>query len=398
MDVPAHDPVGIRLRGTDGGPVRLPDRGAHHWLTRVADARRTPTALVAGGPDIPGGDGVQRGSLLLRVAGGGVVGGLDRRRTARNRTRSSRSGVGRVGDRRTPRIACGGVGARAVVWKSLDDGLGEHWREETRRSWLDRIRTRPPLGRILSMPFVLRPWGVRRVGNVSYGDAGRFNLLNVPPPFTDRHSTRAHLLPRRRLLPGATEHRLPGASVPSRLRGVGDGQRQLPAQATGRILRPCGRRQEGDRLGPTARTRLRSRSIDRGAVRWVGRRHAGLRGGADPQRPLLSARVRTSRHVGECRGESVRLVRRVLRGGGPTGPMGALVTGRSTLHRSSSHTVPRTHSLRSTARHSHITCAPSRPNPVAFAGLPHGHHTLTCSTRFASQRWSIVARQLYGTT
>ena len=42
-----------------------------------------------------------------------------------------------------------------------------------------RLRRRLPLGRILFAPFVFRRGDVRRVPNISYGDAGKWNLLDV---------------------------------------------------------------------------------------------------------------------------------------------------------------------------------------------------------------------------
>jgi acetyl esterase/lipase len=71
-------------------------------------------------------------------------------------------------------IALRGARDRPVVEHALDDGLGTGWRES-----IHGVRKRPPLGRILFMPFVLRPRSVERVRNVSYGPAGRFNLLDV---------------------------------------------------------------------------------------------------------------------------------------------------------------------------------------------------------------------------
>ena len=71
-------------------------------------------------------------------------------------------------------IAWRGAAARPVVEHALDEGLGVGWREAVHGA-----RTRVPLGRILFMPFVLRPRSVARVRNISYGPAGRFNLLDV---------------------------------------------------------------------------------------------------------------------------------------------------------------------------------------------------------------------------
>ena len=76
-------------------------------------------------------------------------------------------------------IASRGARERPVVEHALDDGLGSGWREATRPDLIERVRKRPPLARILFMPIVFRPARVKRVGNVPYGDAGRYNLLDV---------------------------------------------------------------------------------------------------------------------------------------------------------------------------------------------------------------------------
>lgn len=76
-------------------------------------------------------------------------------------------------------IAWRGARERSVVANALQDGLGDRWRDECRPDLIEPVRTGPPLARILAMPFVLRPRRVRRVRDVSYGDAGRLNLLDV---------------------------------------------------------------------------------------------------------------------------------------------------------------------------------------------------------------------------
>lgn len=76
-------------------------------------------------------------------------------------------------------IAWRGVQARPVVERALHDALAARWREKSRSGLIEGTRKRPPLVRILFMPFVLRPRRVKRVRNVPYGPAGRFNLLDV---------------------------------------------------------------------------------------------------------------------------------------------------------------------------------------------------------------------------
>jgi acetyl esterase/lipase len=76
-------------------------------------------------------------------------------------------------------IAWRGARERPIVERALDEGLGSGWLDHVRPELVEGIRQGPPLARILSMPFVFRPAKVKRVGNLSYGDAGRFNLLDV---------------------------------------------------------------------------------------------------------------------------------------------------------------------------------------------------------------------------
>jgi hypothetical protein len=70
-------------------------------------------------------------------------------------------------------IAWRGARERSVVERALGDGLGAGWREATRPRLIDGIRKRPPLARIIFMPFVFRPFSVTRVRSVPYGEAGR---------------------------------------------------------------------------------------------------------------------------------------------------------------------------------------------------------------------------------
>jgi len=57
------------------------------------------------------------------------------------------------------------------VDRALDQTLGAH-----------RPRRRPPYARILLAPYLMRRRDVERVANISYGDAGRWNLLDVYRP------------------------------------------------------------------------------------------------------------------------------------------------------------------------------------------------------------------------
>lgn len=76
-------------------------------------------------------------------------------------------------------IAWRGAQARPVVGLALDDGLGVGWREDTDPRLLAEVRDRPPIARILLMPFVWQPRRVERTRNIRYGDTGRANLLDV---------------------------------------------------------------------------------------------------------------------------------------------------------------------------------------------------------------------------
>jgi acetyl esterase/lipase len=76
-------------------------------------------------------------------------------------------------------IAWQGTRARTVVGNALSEGLGAGWRAATDRTLVVDIRRRPPIARILLMPFVMRPRAVERIGNISYGEFGRHNLLDL---------------------------------------------------------------------------------------------------------------------------------------------------------------------------------------------------------------------------
>ncbi len=81
------------------------------------------------------------------------------------------------------------VGLVVVVWQglragpavnhALDEGLGDGWRTTIDTGMAARLRRRLPLARILFGPFFVRRRDVERVADLSYGDAGRRNLLDV---------------------------------------------------------------------------------------------------------------------------------------------------------------------------------------------------------------------------
>ncbi len=67
-----------------------------------------------------------------------------------------------------------------VIERALSEALGPNWRSEVDAELAARLRRRVPLARILFWPFPWpRPGAVERIKNVSYGDAGRSNLLDV---------------------------------------------------------------------------------------------------------------------------------------------------------------------------------------------------------------------------
>lgn len=75
-----------------------------------------------------------------------------------------------------------GLQARPVVDRALSEGLGVAWRTDLDPALADGLRDRPPLVRIVLRPVLRRRHDVVRVANISYGDAGRRNLLDVYRP------------------------------------------------------------------------------------------------------------------------------------------------------------------------------------------------------------------------
>ncbi|WP_326822868.1 alpha/beta hydrolase [Streptosporangium sp. NBC_01756] len=76
-------------------------------------------------------------------------------------------------------IAHRGLGDRARIEHALDQELGTGWRAAIDADLAEGLRRRPPLARILFLPILKRRLDVRRVANLSYGDAGPLNLLDV---------------------------------------------------------------------------------------------------------------------------------------------------------------------------------------------------------------------------
>ncbi len=76
-------------------------------------------------------------------------------------------------------IAWRGLQAGPAVDHALSEGLGSEWRTDLDPGLAARLRRRLPLARILFGPFFFRRRDVERIANISYGDAGKLNLLDV---------------------------------------------------------------------------------------------------------------------------------------------------------------------------------------------------------------------------
>ncbi|MER7812019.1 alpha/beta hydrolase [Streptomyces sp900116325] len=68
-----------------------------------------------------------------------------------------------------------GLRTDQVVGRALEEGLGADWRDRLHVP----LRRRRPWARILLLSRLMRRRGVERIPNISYGDAGRRNLLDI---------------------------------------------------------------------------------------------------------------------------------------------------------------------------------------------------------------------------
>lgn len=68
-----------------------------------------------------------------------------------------------------------GLRTDQVVGRALEEGLGADWRDRVHIP----LRRRRPWARILLLSRLMRRRGVERISNISYGDAGRRNLLDI---------------------------------------------------------------------------------------------------------------------------------------------------------------------------------------------------------------------------
>ena len=72
-----------------------------------------------------------------------------------------------------------GFQTRRVVGAALAAELGPRWRGTIEPDLAGHLRRRLPYPRILLTPFAVRHPNVERIANIPYGDAGRWNLLDV---------------------------------------------------------------------------------------------------------------------------------------------------------------------------------------------------------------------------
>ncbi|MCP2328415.1 acetyl esterase/lipase [Hamadaea flava] len=76
-------------------------------------------------------------------------------------------------------VAYQGWRDRSAIERAVVDGLGADWRTTIDADLAAGLHHRLPWARILFLPFFRRRPDVRRVADLSYGDAGRRNLLDV---------------------------------------------------------------------------------------------------------------------------------------------------------------------------------------------------------------------------
>lgn len=79
----------------------------------------------------------------------------------------------------TPVLVRRSLAARPAVERALGDGLGPEWRGAIDPTLASRFRRSLPWVRILLAPVPVLHRGVKRARNLSYGDAGRRNRLDV---------------------------------------------------------------------------------------------------------------------------------------------------------------------------------------------------------------------------
>jgi acetyl esterase/lipase len=76
-------------------------------------------------------------------------------------------------------VALRGLRTRAVIDRALTEGLGAGWNTVVDAQMSRQLRRRLPLARIVFAPFLYRRRDVERIANISYGNAGRRNMLDI---------------------------------------------------------------------------------------------------------------------------------------------------------------------------------------------------------------------------
>jgi hypothetical protein len=76
-------------------------------------------------------------------------------------------------------VAWRGLQAGPAIDSAMSKGLGAGWRTTIDAEMTAGLRRKLPIARILFGPFLVRRRDVERVANISYGDAGASNLLDV---------------------------------------------------------------------------------------------------------------------------------------------------------------------------------------------------------------------------
>jgi acetyl esterase/lipase len=76
-------------------------------------------------------------------------------------------------------VASRALRTRPAVDRALNEGLGGAWSAGLDDTILARLRHHLPFARILFGPFFFRRRDVERLANIRYGDAGRWNLLDL---------------------------------------------------------------------------------------------------------------------------------------------------------------------------------------------------------------------------
>jgi acetyl esterase/lipase len=79
-------------------------------------------------------------------------------------------------------IAWRGWRAGPVVARAMSEALGAGWRNELHPQLAARLRQHLPWLQILFLPILFRRHDVERLRNIPYGDAARWNLLDLYRP------------------------------------------------------------------------------------------------------------------------------------------------------------------------------------------------------------------------